>query len=172
MEAAHLDELEKTKESVTLQAKAEAEKTIKDKLLALSRFLRAAAAKRQDGDETAEGNRAFEGALLLIYGGDSSAVEAMEKLIDGSEDLVPTVEGQPSGFTCETFSTAALRSFLTRAQTSTYETLRPTAPPLLTLRKKLGLRTSPPRPSLLQDRLSRKNQQYLSKLMQHLPMPA
>ena len=97
----HAEELENAKETVRAEAKLEAEKLVKEKLLALSRFLRAAAAKRSDGDDTAEENLAFEGALLLIYGGDVPAVQAMEKLIDGSEELVPTVEGLPSNFSCK-----------------------------------------------------------------------
>lgn len=101
LEQVHRQELEKTKEAVRIEAQEAAEKAVPEKLLTLSRFLRAAAAKRSDGDDTSEENSAFEGALLLIYGGDQSAVEAMQKLIDGSEEIVPTVEGQPSNFSCE-----------------------------------------------------------------------
>ena len=101
LEQAHQQELEKAKEEVHVEAKETANKLVEEKLLILSRFLRAAAAKRSDGDDTAEENLAFEGALLLIYGGDHSAVQAMQKLIDGSEEIVPTVEGQPSDFTCK-----------------------------------------------------------------------
>ena len=74
----------------------------------LSKFLRAAAAKRQGGDENSGENRAFEGALLLVYGGEVSAVVAMESLIAGSEEIVPTVDGAPSGFTCESAIKAML----------------------------------------------------------------
>ena len=77
-----------------------AAKELEAKLLCLSQFLRAAASRRQEGDETAEENRAFEGALLLIYGGDPNAVEAMGKLIEGSDETVLTVEGLPSSSTC------------------------------------------------------------------------
>ena len=101
LEASHKEELSKAIESARSETKAEAAKENRSKLLSLSRFLRTAAAKRQEGDETSEENRAFEGALLLIYGGDASAVDAMEKLIEGVEDIVPTVEGQPSNFTCK-----------------------------------------------------------------------
>lgn len=97
----HDEELEKVRDTVRVEAKEEAEKQLKEKLLSLSRFLRAAAAKRSDGDDTAEENLAFEGALLLIYGGDIPAAQAMEKLIDGSEEIVPTVEGLPSNFSCK-----------------------------------------------------------------------
>lgn len=67
----------------------------------LSKFLRAAAAKRQGGDENSAENRAFEGALLLVYGGEAGAVVAMEKLISGSDEKVPTVDQEPSEFTCK-----------------------------------------------------------------------
>ena len=104
LEASHKDELEKLKDTVTAEVKADAAKEEKEKLLLLSKFLRAAASKRQDGDETAAENRAFEGALLLVYGGDENAVAAMERLIEGSEENVPTVEGPPSEYTCESSS--------------------------------------------------------------------
>ena len=82
-------------------AKAEGRKEAKDNLLVLSKFLRAAAAKRQDGDETTEENRAFEGALLLVYGGDANAVAAMEKLIEGSDEKVPAVSQDLLDISCK-----------------------------------------------------------------------
>ncbi len=36
-----------------------------------------------------------------MYGGEVAAVVAMESLIAGSEDKVPTVDGTPSEFKCE-----------------------------------------------------------------------
>lgn len=101
LETSHKDELEKVRDAALSEAQLEGKKESKDSLLILSKFLRAAAAKRQGGDETSPENRAFEGALLLVYGGDASAVAAMEKLISGSEDLVPTVDQTPSEFTCK-----------------------------------------------------------------------
>ena len=101
LETSHSEEIEKVKAAAAAEAQAEATKGAKESLLALSKFLRAAAAKRQDGDETSEENRAFEGALLLVYGGDATAVIAMEKMIQGSDEKVPYVDGQPSGFTCK-----------------------------------------------------------------------
>ena len=97
----HEQELEKVKEAAATASKGDNDKELKDKLLALSRFLRTAAAKRQDADETADENRAFEGALLLVYGGDATAVQAMEKIIEGSDENVPTVEGNLSGYSCK-----------------------------------------------------------------------
>lgn len=101
LETSHKDELDKVKEAATSAAKAESAKEAKDNLLALSKFLRAAAAKRQGGDETSPENRAFEGALLLVYGGEAAAVAAMESLIVGSDEKVPAVDQVPSEYTCK-----------------------------------------------------------------------
>lgn len=101
LETAHKDELQKVKDTAEAEAADQAKKDAKDNLLILSKFLRAAAAKRQGGDETSAENRAFEGALLLVYGGEAGAVAAMESLIAGSEDKVPTVDQTPSEHTCE-----------------------------------------------------------------------
>lgn len=101
LEGSHKQELEKVKEAAASAAKAESAKEAKDNLLVLSKFLRAAAAKRQGGDETSPENRAFEGALLLVYGGEAGAIAAMESLIEGSDEKVPTVDGVPSEYTCK-----------------------------------------------------------------------
>lgn len=100
LEAAHTDELQKVKEAAIAEAVAEGKKEAKENLLVLSKFLRAAAAKRQGGEETSPENRAFEGALLLVYGGEVGAVVAMESLIAGSDEKVSTVDQTPSEFTC------------------------------------------------------------------------
>ena len=101
LESSHKAELQKANDAAIAEAGAQGKKEAKDNLLVLSKFLRAAAAKRQGGDETSAENRAFEGALLLVYGGEVAAVEAMESLIAGSEDKVPTVDGTASEFTCK-----------------------------------------------------------------------
>ena len=101
LEATHADELQKVKEAAIAEAAADGKKEAKDNLLVLSKFLRAAAAKRQGGDESSPENRAFEGALLLVYGGEIGAVVAMESLISGSDEKVPTVDQNPSDFTCK-----------------------------------------------------------------------
>ncbi|KAL8679985.1 MAG: hypothetical protein Q9186_003801 [Xanthomendoza sp. 1 TL-2023] len=97
--SSHKDELDKVKEAATAETRAESAREAKDNLLVLSKFLRAAAAKRQGGDETSPENRAFEGALLLVYGGEVGAVGAMESLITGSDEKVPTVDQVPSEYT-------------------------------------------------------------------------
>lgn len=100
LETSHKNELEKVKETAIAEINLERAKDAKENLLVLSKFLRAAAAKRQAGDETSAENRAFEGALLLFYGGEVAAVVSMEKLIAGSDEKVPTVDQVPSEFTC------------------------------------------------------------------------
>lgn len=92
LQSSHKDELLKVKESVVAEAQIEAMKEAKENMLVLSKFLRAAAAKRQSGDEKSVENQAFEGALLLVYGGDACAVAAIEKLIEGNDEKVPAVE--------------------------------------------------------------------------------
>lgn len=106
--------MEKLKDASFAEAKLEAKKGEKENMLVLSKFLRAAAAKRQSGDDTSSENRAFEGALLLVYGGDAGAVVAIEKLIEGSEDKVPSVDQEALDFTCTfLFKSTFFNSFLT-----------------------------------------------------------
>ena len=100
LQSAHKEELEKLRETSKAESAIELEKTFKERILILSRFLRAAAARRQLEDDDTDVTKAFEGALLLVYGGDASAVTAAEKLIQGSEDTVPSTEGVPLNVTC------------------------------------------------------------------------
>ncbi|OMP85726.1 hypothetical protein BK809_0004397 [Diplodia seriata] len=93
VEAAHAKELKELEDKIRAEEKAEADKTVKQRLLVFSQFLRSAAARRQQGDEETELSKAFEGALLLVYGGNPEAVTAAEKLISGSEEHVISTEG-------------------------------------------------------------------------------
>jgi len=90
---AHSGELETLRQTIKAEAALEQQKIVKEKLLTLSRFLRAAAARRQLGDDDSDLTKAFEGALLQVYGGDAGAVMAAEKLIEGTEEGVPSTEG-------------------------------------------------------------------------------
>ncbi len=141
LETFHKDELDKVKEAASSAAKAEGAKEAKDNLLALSKFLRAAAAKRQGGDETSPENRAFEGALLLVYGGEAAAVAAIPYCC-GSRTML-TASGKTSKSASSHLNT------------------------LLTLRKRHGPKTShsqnPHRPPL--------RSQALPRLAQTLPRP-
>jgi len=89
------------------EAALEQKQAFRDRLLTLSRFLRAAAARRQSEDEESDLAKAFEGALLLVYGGDPIAVAAAEKLIDGTDEQVPSTEGVILNVTCESPETTS-----------------------------------------------------------------
>ena len=78
-------------------------KQLKEKLLIFSQFLRCAAAKRQEEERESAEAKAFEGALLLVYGGDDTAVETALKLIEGTDELVPGIEEEDLGIKCESF---------------------------------------------------------------------
>ena len=101
LQKSHSSELEKLRETLQEEAALESKKASREKFLTLSRFLRAAAARRQLEDDDSDITKAFEGALLLVYGGDAYAVTAIEKLIDGSEDKVTSTEGAVLSVTCE-----------------------------------------------------------------------
>ena len=97
----HKSEIEQLRQTLKKEAEAEARTTLRQKLLIFSQFLGAAAAKRVVEEEAeTEESKAFEGALLLVYGGDEKAVDAAENLIEGSDEAVPSVEGQPLSVTC------------------------------------------------------------------------
>ncbi|KAJ4369865.1 hypothetical protein N0V83_005629 [Neocucurbitaria cava] len=105
---AHSGELEALTETIKAEAALEQKKLLKDKILTLSRFLRAAAARRQLEDDDSDLTKAFEGALLQVYGGDATAVFAAEKLIEGAEDGVPSTEGVVLSVTYSQVKQAAL----------------------------------------------------------------
>ena len=98
----HSEELEKVKEAAATEAKTSAENSAKDDLLILSKFLRAAAARRQDAESMdTDESKAFEGALLLVYGGDAAAVGAMQKVVKGEDEQLTDVNGATVEYTCE-----------------------------------------------------------------------
>lgn len=102
LQKGHSEELEKLRATLKDEAALEVKKTFREQFLTLSRFLRAAAARRQlPEDDSNELTKAFEGALLQVYGGDPSAVAAAEKLIEGSQDNVPSTDGEILSVTCE-----------------------------------------------------------------------
>lgn len=98
----HKKELERLRASLKQEAEEEAKTSFRKKLLTFTQFLRAAAAQRIKEEEAdTEESKAFEGALLLVYGGDDKAVEAAENLIEGKDEAVPSVEGLPLSVTCK-----------------------------------------------------------------------
>lgn len=98
----HEKEVEELRSELAKKTADAAKSSTREKLLVLSRFLRAAAARRQTDDDGSEESKAFEGVLLLLYGGDSAAVDAAEKLIEGGDDAVPSTEGAPLQVNCKT----------------------------------------------------------------------
>lgn len=104
----HASELSQVQETIRAQASLEQQKAVKDKLLAFSRFLRAAAARRALLEDESDLSKGFEGALLQVYGGDAAAVAAVEKLIDGTDDKILSVENVELDVTCEFTSSRCL----------------------------------------------------------------
>ena len=95
----HQAELARTREEVAAEANKTLSKTLDEGLLVLSRFLHAAAAKRQTAEAESEEGRAFEGALLLVYQGNNASLTTLKNLIAGSEDKVTSTLGEPLDFT-------------------------------------------------------------------------
>ncbi|KAH6896881.1 hypothetical protein B0T10DRAFT_167170 [Thelonectria olida] len=86
--------LEKAKADIASEAKQAAEESLKKNLLVLSQFLRLAAYRREEAkDPESDESQAIEGVLLAIYSGDDSAVQAMLKLVNGTEDQITSVPG-------------------------------------------------------------------------------
>lgn len=100
--AAHVKEVAYLREQLRVEAAAASAGELRKKLLTFSQFLRAAAAKRTVEEEAnSEESRAFEGALLLVYGGDSKAVDTALNIIEGSSEQVPSIEGTPLQVDCK-----------------------------------------------------------------------
>lgn len=71
-------------------------------MLLVSQFLRLAAYRREEEvDSESDESQAIEGALLLLYAGDDSAVDAILKLVEGSEERIMSVPGEQLQTTCE-----------------------------------------------------------------------
>ncbi|KAI0472234.1 hypothetical protein F4859DRAFT_97669 [Xylaria cf. heliscus] len=79
---------------LTEKVAADAKKLLHENLLALSQFLRLAAARRsEEADAGLDENMALEGVLLNVYSGDEQAVSTMLKLIEGSSEPTHSVTG-------------------------------------------------------------------------------
>ena len=101
LEAAHQEKLQHAKDELRQELETDAAQASRQRLLTLSKFLRAAAARRQSDDEDSEDSRGFEGVLLLLYGGDTPAVGAAEKLINGTADKINSTDGNALNVTCK-----------------------------------------------------------------------
>lgn len=99
--------------AVKAEAIADAIIEKRQNLLLLSKFLRLAAARRAaDVDQTLDENQALEGALVEVYTGDETAVAAMEKLINGSDEQALSINGEKVNTTCKSLP-PLLQSFTT-----------------------------------------------------------
>ena len=101
-----VEKLEKEKadavREVEKKADADAKRTVRDNFLALSQFLRLAAARRaEEADPTLDENMALEGVLLAVYGGDEHAVSTMIKLVEGSDEKTVGTAGEQLQSTCK-----------------------------------------------------------------------
>ncbi|KAL4786720.1 hypothetical protein BJX76DRAFT_346069 [Aspergillus varians] len=95
LEKAHTEELEALREKAANAAPEVKKEDFTQQLLTVSQFLCAAAVRRLHGNETEIENRAFEGVLSQVYGGHLDAVASMQKLINGVDENVLSVEGDP-----------------------------------------------------------------------------
>jgi hypothetical protein len=102
---AHAAELEAARREARnkglAEAKVEALSRERDRLLLFTRFLAAAAMRRNREDQETPENRAFEGALLLVYGGNAVSVIAAQKIIDGSNDKLVGIDDVVTDITCK-----------------------------------------------------------------------
>lgn len=102
MKAAHSKDLDELRTSVKAEGATTSKQLLRGQLLTLSLFLRAAARRRAEEEaEISDETKAFEGVLLLLYGGDNDAVDAAAKLIEDATDGVPSTEGDILNVTCE-----------------------------------------------------------------------
>lgn len=100
--ASHKAEIERLKEELAAEQQTSSQADVREKILVFSQFLRAAAAKRVIEEEAdTEESRAFEGALLLVYGGDQKAVDAAVNLIEGTDETVLSIDGTPLSVKCK-----------------------------------------------------------------------
>lgn len=119
LSSAHSAELEKIKQEAQAEALAHGQAELKKKLLVFSQFLRAAAAKRNaEEDSETDENRAFEGTLLLVYGGDQKAVDTALSLIEGTDEQVTSIEGNLLPVKCKSSFTALTTKAMLLLKTS------------------------------------------------------
>jgi hypothetical protein len=99
--SSHTKNIEEVRADVTSEVKKEMEIEFKRRLLTFTRFLKAAAGRRQAEDDSDEA-KAFESVLCGVYAGDAAAVDCAENLVNGSEENVPEYTG-PVDVTCAYF---------------------------------------------------------------------
>ena len=96
-------------EAATLARKTHAE-NLDQNLLTLSRFLHAAAAKRASEDSDSPEAKAFEGALLSVYQGNTTSVTTLKSLIEGMQESVTSTDGETLEYTFAQIKQSAIGS--------------------------------------------------------------
>lgn len=88
-------------EAAVAEARAKADKKLRESLLSISQFLAVAAARRgEDFDPEEDENKALEGCLLQVYYGNEAGVEAMLKISNASLEKTIGVNGDTLETTC------------------------------------------------------------------------
>lgn len=94
--------LEKAKADAVSESTEGHKKSLRENLLLISQFLRLAACRREEATEPeSDESQAIEGVLLAIYAGDEGAVNALLKLLEGSEEPILSVPGEELKTTCQ-----------------------------------------------------------------------
>lgn len=132
LQSSHASELQQMKETVIAEQRLLMVKEFRIKLLTLSRYLSAAAKRRNgmaDDEEETQETKAFEGLLAQVYGANPEAVYAAEKLIDGAEEPVPGQDGVLTNITYATIKKLSLEDCPIEAEDpfSTSLPIHPTA---------------------------------------------
>jgi hypothetical protein len=96
-------ELEEAVAVAKAETYADALKDQQSGLLLISQFLRLAAVRRGDeeADATLDENKALEGVLGKVYGGDKEAVECMVNIIRGNDSPTVSISNEPLNTTCQ-----------------------------------------------------------------------
>jgi hypothetical protein len=104
----HEAEVAQLKENLTPEEKDFTQSEEFDEALqVISYFLNTAASKRGEDPESDEA-RAFEGALLLVYQGNETALTTLRNLITGADEKITDTEGELTDHTYSKIKSAAL----------------------------------------------------------------
>lgn len=99
MTESHEAEIERIKEEAAEAAVQDSEKKVHEALKVVIQFLHAAAYKRTQEDVDADESRSYEGLLFHIYQGNHTALNALERLIAGSEEKTTEPSGEEIDYT-------------------------------------------------------------------------
>ena len=107
---AHETEIARVKEEAKSNIEGSNTKAVEDALHVIIQFLHAAASKRQVEDAESDEARAFEGALLLVYQGNETALSTLKDLIYGTDVQVADVQGESLDFTFAQVKASSMQS--------------------------------------------------------------